>query len=205
MLVALAPPREHHAARPGVHAVVRFARNKPVEALERFYAQLSADHLANVPPLSSVHLVFFVPWSLTQTRALGALAYVYRQSLLRSLLLVPCDQGMSERMCKLAQLAHRQLGLHVDACLEPGFGHGRVVRCSSFVAGAVPIVAPTSEHFAKFRRVHARIPFTAQHELSTLLAHTCGNSSVRPLRAEAVQVELGIAHAELAAESVAEE
>lgn len=205
MLVVLAPQREHHAARPGVHAIVRFARNKPVEALERFYAQLSEGQLANVPPLSSVHLVMFVPWSLTQSRALGALSFVLQRSLLRSLLLVPCELGMGPRMSKLAQLAHRQTGLHVDACLEPGFGHGRVVRCSSFVAGAVPIVAPTSEHFPKFRRVHARIPFTSMHELATLLAHTCGNSSVRPLRAEAVQVELGIAHAERSAEAVSED
>jgi hypothetical protein len=205
MLVVLAPPREHHAARPGVHAIVRFSRNKPIAALERFYAQLADGHLANVPPLSSVHLVMFVPWSLTQARALGALSFVHQRSLLRSLLLVPCDNGMGERMCKLAQLAHRQVGLHVDACLEPGFGHGRVVRCSSFVAGALPIVAPSSEYFPKFRRVHARIPFTSQHELATLLAHTSGNSSVRPLRAEAVQVELSIAHAERPAEAVSED
>ncbi len=205
MLVVLAPPREHHAARAGVHAVVRFAGNKPLAALERFYAQLAEGHLANVPPLSSLHLVIFVPWSLTQSRALAALNFVYRTSLLRSLLLVPCNNGMDERMATLAQYAHRSVGLPVDACLEPGFGHGRVVRCSSFVAGALPIVATTSAHFPKWRRVHARLPFTSQHELATLLAHACGNRSVSPLRPKAVQVELSIPHAERPTEAVSKD
>jgi hypothetical protein len=204
MIVALAPHKELHASRREVHAVVRFARNKPRTALEQFFQTQGATMLPGVPPLSTINLVMWVPSSLSIGRALDALTYAYQQSLLRSLLLVPCSFGLENRMRALAQKAHRSLGFPVDACLEPGFGHGNVVRCSSFVSGAIPIVAPSSEYFPKFCRVHARLPFTQLYDLPTLLSHACGNSSVRPLRAEAVQVELGIAHAQRTLEPVSE-
>jgi hypothetical protein len=204
MIVALAPHKELHAARREVHAVVRYARNKPRTALEQFFHSQGATMLPGVPPLSTVNLVMWVPSTLSVGRALDALTYAYSLSLLRSVLLVPCSFGLENRMCALAQKARRALGFSVDACLEPGFGHGNVVRCSSFVSGAVPIVAPSSEHFPKFRRVHARLPFTSLYDLPTLLAHACGDRSVRPLRAEAVQVELGIAHAQRPLKPVSE-
>lgn len=205
MIIVLAPRLEPHASVRGAHAVVRYQRNQPLIAVDRFFRGLHSGHLSAVPPLSTVHLVVFVAGTLTRGRLFDAVGYIYREARVRSLLLVPCSAGMESRMQTLAQLAWRAFGVTVDACLEPGFGHGRVVRCTSFVAGAVPIVAPSSEHFPKFRRLHARMPLTSLLDVATLLEHTSGQRAVRPTGLKAVQVELGIAHAELAAPSITEE